>query len=73
MENNAKNESDEDVIGKNKNKKKVPQKILRYFPLTPRLQRLFMTKRIASDMRWHKEGRVNDGVLWHPTNSMAWK
>uniref|UniRef100_A0A2N9FEG8 Transposase-associated domain-containing protein n=1 Tax=Fagus sylvatica TaxID=28930 RepID=A0A2N9FEG8_FAGSY len=73
MENNAENESDEDVIGKNKNKKKVPQKILRYFPLTPRLQRLFMTKRIASDMRWHKEGRVNDGVLRHPANSMAWK
>jgi hypothetical protein len=56
MENNAENECDEDVIGKNKNKKKVLQKILRYFPLTPRLQRLFMTKRIASDMRWHKEG-----------------
>jgi hypothetical protein len=73
MENNAENESEEDVIGKNKNKKKVPQKILRYFPLTPRLQRLFMTKRIASDMRWHKEGRVNDGVLRHPADSMAWK
>uniref|UniRef100_A0A2N9GHE4 Transposase-associated domain-containing protein n=1 Tax=Fagus sylvatica TaxID=28930 RepID=A0A2N9GHE4_FAGSY len=41
MENNAENESDEDVIGKNKNKK--------------------------------KEGQVNDDVLRHPANSMAWK
>ena len=21
-----------------------------------------MTKHVASDMRWHKEGRVNDGL-----------
>jgi hypothetical protein len=32
-----------------------------------------MTKRITSDMRWHKEGQVNDDVLRHPANSMAWK
>ncbi|XP_050255283.1 uncharacterized protein LOC126701217 [Quercus robur] len=67
------NESNGNIIGKKKNHKKVPQKILRYFPLTPRLQRLFLTKNIASEMRWHKEGRVDDGVLRHPADSMAWK
>jgi hypothetical protein len=73
VQNNVVNESDETTIGKEKKNKKVPNKILRYFPLTPRLQRLFMTKHVASDMRWHKEGRVNDGVLRHPADSMAWK
>ncbi|XP_050281976.1 uncharacterized protein LOC126722879 [Quercus robur] len=67
------NESNGNIIGKKKNHKKVPQKILRYFPLTPRLQRLFLTKNIASEMRWHKEGRVDDGVLRHPADSIAWK
>ena len=31
--------------------KKIPHKILRYFPLTPRLKRLYMSKKIATDMR----------------------
>ena len=31
--------------------KKIPHKILRYFPLTPRLKRLYMSKKIAADMR----------------------
>ena len=29
------------------NKKKIPRKVLRYFPLTPRLQRLFMADKTA--------------------------
>ncbi|RVX13245.1 hypothetical protein CK203_018034 [Vitis vinifera] len=27
----------------------------------------------ASDMRWHKEKRVDDGVLRHPADAEAWK
>lgn len=47
----------------NGNGKKVPQKVLYYFPLKPRLQSLFKSKDIAADMRWHKEKRVGvDGV-----------
>ena len=38
---------------KERKSKKIPQKVLRYFPLKPRLQRLFMSKKIAEDMRWH--------------------
>ncbi|CAL9001119.1 unnamed protein product, partial [Prunus brigantina] len=30
--------------------KKIPQKVLRYFPLKPRLQRLFMSRNTATDM-----------------------
>nr|XP_027062802.1 uncharacterized protein LOC113689186 [Coffea arabica]XP_027100959.1 uncharacterized protein LOC113720217 [Coffea arabica] len=54
--------------------KKVPQKILRYFPLKPRLQRLFMSRKIASSMRWHKEKRVEEiGVLCHLADGESWK
>ncbi|KAK9270216.1 hypothetical protein L1049_025792 [Liquidambar formosana] len=55
-------------------RKKIPHKILRYFPLKPRLQRLFMSKKTATDMRWHKEKRIaEENVLRYPTDSIAWK
>lgn len=59
--------------GDNKKQKKIPWKVLRYFPLTPRLQRLFMSSKTATDMRWHSENRVKDGELRHPADSEAWK
>jgi hypothetical protein len=40
-------------------KKHMPCKILRYFPLTPCLQRLYMRECTSSQMRWHKEGLVS--------------
>ncbi|KAF7152217.1 hypothetical protein RHSIM_Rhsim01G0128800 [Rhododendron simsii] len=58
----------------NKSKgKKIPHKILRYFPLIPRLKRLYMSKKIADDMRWHKEKRVDDDTLRHPADGEEWK
>lgn len=53
--------------------KKVPQKILRYFPLIPRLQRLFISNKTATDIRWHKDKCLDDGVLRHPADSEQWK
>jgi hypothetical protein len=53
--------------------KKRPAKVLRWFPLIPRLQRLFMSQRTAQNMRWHAEGRTKDGVLRHPADGEAWK
>jgi hypothetical protein len=50
------------------------QKQLRYFPITPRLKRLFISKRTARHMRRHKEGiHENDGVMGHPSDGEAWK
>ena len=46
---------------------------MRYFPITPRLQRLYMCRKIAFFCRWHIEGRVDDGVMRHPADSKAWK
>lgn len=51
--------------------KRVPWKILRYFPITPRLQRVFMSSKIAADMRWHFENRVKDGLLRHSIDCEA--
>ena len=42
---------------------KVPMKVLRYFPIAKRLQRLFLTAKSATDCRWHDEGRTRDGLL----------
>ncbi|GJX52841.1 GRAS protein [Tanacetum coccineum] len=52
--------------------KEVPYKVLRYLPLTPRLQRLFMSSKYAEHMSWHKKGRP-EGVLTHPSDGEAWK
>jgi hypothetical protein len=53
--------------------KKIPWKVLRYFPLKPRLQRLFMSKKTAEDMHWHKQKRIDDDTLRHPADGDAWK
>ncbi|XP_035551056.1 uncharacterized protein LOC118349653 [Juglans regia] len=48
----------------------IPQKVLRHFPLKPRLQRLFMSAKITGDMRWHKLQRmIEDTSMRHPADS----
>jgi hypothetical protein len=54
-------------------RKKRPVKVLRWFPLIPRLQRLFMSEHTTQYMRWHAEGRTRDAVLRHPADSKAWR
>lgn len=52
----GKDSNSEVASGNLNNKKKgISRKILRYFPIIPRLQRLFMTKGTAKEMRWHKD------------------
>jgi hypothetical protein len=48
-------------------------KKLIYFPITPKLQRLFMSPRIAEHMTWHQWHHAVDGVMVHPSNGEAWK
>ncbi|XP_057789264.1 uncharacterized protein LOC131006122 [Salvia miltiorrhiza] len=61
--------SNKDTTGE---KRKIAQKVLWYFSLKPRLQRLFMSAKTASHMRWHAEGRTKDGYMRHPADSPAW-
>ncbi|KAG8363818.1 hypothetical protein BUALT_Bualt19G0061800 [Buddleja alternifolia] len=49
--------------------KKIPAKVLRYFPLKPRLQRIFMSSKTSSFMRWHQDDRTKDGCMRHPSDS----
>ena len=52
---------------------KVPKKVLRYFPIKKRLQRLFVCSRTAALTRWHAEERTQDGLIRHPKDSLLWK
>jgi len=51
----------------------VAYKKFRYFLITPRLQRLFMSPRTAEHMTWHQLHNTVDGVLVHPSDGEAWK
>jgi hypothetical protein len=52
----------------------VTHKQVHYFPTTPHLKQLFISKKITRHMRWHKEDiHDNDGVMVHPSDGEAWK
>lgn len=60
-------------VGGERSKKKIPAKVMWYFPLIPRLKRLFRNKDHAKLMRWHKEERKQDGMLRHPADGSQWR
>ncbi|KAL9668106.1 hypothetical protein QQ045_002481 [Rhodiola kirilowii] len=49
----------------------IPRRVVRYFPLTLRLQRLYMSPHIAKEMRWHRERKVKCGHIRHPADGEA--
>jgi hypothetical protein len=51
---------------------KVPRKVLRFFPIKKRLQRLFVSSKAASLTRWHDEHQRKDDLLRHPADSPLW-
>ncbi|KAL0463283.1 UNVERIFIED_CONTAM: hypothetical protein Slati_0215900 [Sesamum latifolium] len=53
--------------------KRVARKRMRYFSLKSRPQKLFMSSKTTSLMRWRAEERIEDRVLRHPADSQAWK
>ena len=57
-----------------KKSRSVPKKVLRYFPITPRLKRLFTSYKMAENMHWHNEERTRqlNGKMHHPADSEAW-
>ena len=44
-------------------------KFLRYFPLIPRLRRLYSSSKTTKDMRW----RTKYGKLRHPADELSWQ
>ncbi|GKC56319.1 hypothetical protein Tco_1083917 [Tanacetum coccineum] len=54
--------------------KKVPNKVLRYFPIIPRLQRLYKSNHTAREMTWHANGMsMKNGKIQHPVDGKVWK
>jgi hypothetical protein len=57
-------------------RRKIPVKVLRHFPLIPRLQRMFRSQSISKLMLWHSENKSNreggDNLVRHPCDSKAW-
>jgi len=51
----------------------VAHKKLRYFSITFRLQRLFMSPKTTEHMTLHQSHDMVDGVLMHPFDSEDWK
>ncbi|KAL0540929.1 hypothetical protein IC582_020954 [Cucumis melo] len=60
--------------GKDENKKKkIPAKIMWYFPPIPRFQRMFRSVECAKNLTWHATEREIDDKLRHPADSPTWK
>ncbi|CAM6122643.1 unnamed protein product [Calypogeia fissa] len=49
------------------------RKVVRYFPIIPRLKRLFATSGTSKLMTWHQESKSVDGKVRHPAGCKAWK
>jgi hypothetical protein len=55
-------------------RKQIPNKVLRHFPVVPRLQRMFASKKLSEQAQWHKLKRKPvDNELSHPADGEAWK
>ena len=52
---------------------RVPTKVLRHFPLVPRLKRMFSTPQLASLMTWHADNASTDGNMRGPYDTPQWQ
>jgi hypothetical protein len=54
-----------------------PLKVLRHFPVMPRLQRMFFSTCLFKLLLWHSENKSDregqDNLAYHPYDSKAWK
>jgi hypothetical protein len=53
------------IIDRNK---RLPKKVVWYFPIILRLKRLFANEKTTELMRWHADKHVNDEKLRHPAD-----
>ena len=57
---------------KDAQQQKRPWKILRHFPLIPRLKRMFRTPTMSELMLWHSKNKSTNGMVRQPCDSKAW-
>ncbi|XP_024009473.1 uncharacterized protein LOC112084554 [Eutrema salsugineum] len=53
-------------------KKGIPAKVLRYFPIKNRFKRMFRSTRMAENLQWHFNNASEDGTMRHPVDSITW-
>ena len=53
-------------------KEGVAAKVLRYFPIIPRLQRMFLSASVSEQLTWHSSHHSRDGKMRHPVDSVCW-
>jgi len=53
--------------------KKIVVKKMWYFPIIPRLKRLYSSIPTTPHMRWHSENQRDPSILCHPSDGEAWK
>jgi hypothetical protein len=59
---------------KDAERKKIPQKVLRHFPLVPRLKSMFLTKEASEAAQWHKlKPQPIEKNMNHPADGEAWQ
>lgn len=51
-------------------RKNIPYKYMHYLPLTPRLQRLYISKDTTQHMTWHHENRIGESLVYCLTRPM---
>jgi hypothetical protein len=51
----------------------VPQKVVRHFPLIPRLLHMYRARHTSEMMTWHARNKSIDGKVRHVLNSKAWQ
>ena len=53
-------------------RRSVPAKVLRHFPIIPRVKRMFSIKEKAELFSWHHFNKSKDGLMRHPADSPQW-
>ncbi|GJW51079.1 uncharacterized protein Tco_0092430 [Tanacetum coccineum] len=51
----------------------VPNLVLTCFPIAPRLQRMYMSKKMSKEMTWHHDHKTDSNKMVHPSDGKAWK
>jgi hypothetical protein len=64
---------DEDDMGEDKKVKTVLAKVAWYFPIIPRLRRLFANKANAKLLQWHVREHKKDVMFCHPDDGIQWR
>ncbi|KAL0292202.1 UNVERIFIED_CONTAM: hypothetical protein Sradi_6998300 [Sesamum radiatum] len=59
--------------GRDPHRKKSLYAVLRYLPLTARLQRLYSPRATVEHMAWHATHQIVEGSMCHPSDAEAWK